>query len=75
MAKGARARSRAETAARTPLEANRDALQALELERGRLLAARDELVAGARAGGASWGDIARQAGTTRQALLKRRDTP
>ena len=75
MAKGQRARSRADSAARTPLEANRDALVALELERGRLLAARDQLVAAGRAAGVPWNDLARQAGTTRQALMLRHDTP
>lgn len=51
----------------------RIAAELVELERDRaaLLARRDELVDELRAGGVSWGRLARLAGTSRQALMKR----
>lgn len=51
----------------------RIAAELVELERDRLalLVRRDELVDELRAGGVSWGRLARLAGTSRQALMKR----
>lgn len=53
------------------LEAVAAQLHALERDRALLLDRRDELVAGLRAGGASWDVLAAAAGTSRQALMKR----
>lgn len=50
-------------------------LRSLERRRRELVARRDELVATGRVAGLSWGDLAGAAGTTRAALIQRRDTP
>lgn len=54
------------------LEALRVELEDLDVRRAAALARRDRAVAGLRAAGVAWDDIARLAGTTRQALMKRR---
>lgn len=51
---------------------SRDELVHLEAQTARALARRDAAVAGLRAAGYSWGRLAILAGTTRQALMKRR---
>jgi hypothetical protein len=71
MPKGARARARAAKSDVSTLSGVAAALAAVELERVELLRRRDELVVIGRAAGRSWADLAREAGTTRQALMER----